>query len=203
MSDFVIIRPYEPGDHDGVYDVCIKTSEAGDPTKPPYRDPEVIPAGFAGAYLELAPELAFVAADGDQVVGYVIGAADSAEFFQRFNAEWLPQVADRFPEVPNPTCGEDWFAYYLHHTDENLREELADYPAHLHINLLDGYRGRGYGRALMEQFYAVLRELNTSGIELSVLKENTGAVAFYERLGFKALDFQPWDDSVKMGIQLG
>ena len=62
--------------------------------------------------------------------------------------------------------------------------ELADHPAHLHINLLPGYQGRGHGRTLMTTFLAALRARGVPAVHLGVASANTGARAFYARMGF-------------------
>lgn len=46
-------------------------------------------------------------------------------------------------------------------------------------------RGRGVGRALAEAARARARELGAAGVELNVWAFNSGAVAFYERMGFR------------------
>jgi ribosomal protein S18 acetylase RimI-like enzyme len=77
-------------------------------------------------------------------------------------------------------------AWILHHPSADPRV-VADYPAHLHIDLLPEGQGRGGGRALMEHFLAAVRERGADGVHLYVGLANTGARAFYAKLGFKPL----------------
>ena len=44
------------------------------------------------------PDLAFVLEDGAGVCGYVLAALDSARFYERLQAEWLPSLCARHPD---------------------------------------------------------------------------------------------------------
>jgi GNAT superfamily N-acetyltransferase len=50
------------------------------------------------------------------------------------------------------------------------------------------YRGRGYGKALLERLAAIARERNCGRVEWAVLDWNEPAIAFYESLGAKRMD---------------
>ena len=63
----------------------------------------------------------------------------------------------------------------------------AQYPAHLHIDLLPETQGQGLGRRLIETLFAELRRRGVKGLHLGMNPENTGAAAFYERLGMQRL----------------
>jgi ribosomal protein S18 acetylase RimI-like enzyme len=188
------IRPYRPSDRDALYDICVRTGDAGADATGLYRDPDILPAIFTGPYLLLEPELAFVLvgpagpadpAGPDRPLGYVLGTADTGRFVARYLSEWLPTVAARYPEG----SGEGQQAgrvHELHHPEERtLEPELASrYPAHLHIDLLPQAQGRGAGRALMETFLAALRASGVPRVHLGMAPRNAGARAFYDRLGF-------------------
>lgn len=176
MTRFV--RPYVPTDRAAVGEICILTARRT------YPDPELLPAVFAYPYVDLEPELAFVLDDGGTAVGYVLGTADTATFAHRFRTEWLPVVAHRFPDPPHPQTMADELAEQLHRPERLVRPELATWPAHLHIDLLPAAQGGGYGRLLMTTFLAALAAAGVPGVHLGVAADNTGAIAFYERLGF-------------------
>jgi ribosomal protein S18 acetylase RimI-like enzyme len=91
------LRAYRPADHDAVYDICVRTGAAGEDATPLLRDPPLLGHIYAGPYLELAPELAFVVEDDDGVAGYILGAADTAEFEDRLERDWWPELRRRYP----------------------------------------------------------------------------------------------------------
>lgn len=184
-----MIRPYRPADRAAVYDVCVRTGYEGGDARGVYSDPELLPAVFAGPYLELEPELAFVLDDGERAVGYVLGTADTVGFAAAFRARWLPTVAARYPAPAGPPASlEQEMRALLHHPEEMIRPELAAYPAHLHIDLLPGYQRAGHGRALISAFLGALRTAGVPGVHLAVGTANASALAFYDRTGFAVID---------------
>jgi ribosomal protein S18 acetylase RimI-like enzyme len=168
-----------------VGEICIATARRT------YPDPELLPAVFAYPYVDLEPELAFVLDEGGTAVGYVLGAADTSRFAHRFRTEWLPVVAVRFPDPPLPRTHAELLAAHLHRPERMVRPELAGWPAHLHIDLLPDAQGGGHGRALMTVFLQALAAAGVPGVHLEVGATNTGAIAFYERLGFHHIATTP------------
>lgn len=196
------IRLFRSGDLSELYDVCVRTGDGGRDATGTYADPLVLPAIFAGPYAVLEPELTFVADDGNRVVGYVLGTADTSTFVKRFRTEWLPTVAARYPEVADPATPDQWMAALLHNPERMLRPELAGYPAHLHIDLLPEAQGAGNGRLLMETFWAALRERGVPAVHLEMASSNTSARAFYDRMGFHVIPVAGADTSTCLGYHL-
>lgn len=197
-SEHPLIRAYRPSDRADVYDVCVRTAAAGGDARGQYSSDDLMPDIFAGPYLELEPELAFVLDDGERVVGYVLGTADTARWAAEHRARWLPRVAERYPAVAEPTSPEERLVDLLHHPERNIHPELAAYPAHLHIDLLPSHQGAGHGRALIRTFLHALRGRDVAKVHLGMAPGNTGARAFYERLGFHELPHG--DDVVLLGL---
>ncbi len=192
------IRPYRPTDRPALDDICVRTAHVGQDSRPHYADPGIFPAIFAAPYVHLEPDLAFVLDDGHgQAVGYVLGTADTPRFVEDFRAKWLPLLADRYPEPKAPPrTPDDEIIPLLHHPERMLVPEVAAYPAHLHIDLLPDWQGRGYGRALMRTFLDALREKAVPAVHLSMLSANTPARAFYDRLGFHEIAVPDADPGV-------
>ncbi|WP_199425297.1 GNAT family N-acetyltransferase [Actinotalea solisilvae] len=183
------IRAYRPADRDDVYDVCVRTADAGGDARGQYSTDDFMPDLFAGPYLHLEPELAFVLDDGDRVVGYVLGAADTARWAAEHRARWLPLVADRYPRAtgPGPRTPQEDLTELLHHPERNVHPGLEAYPAHLHIDVLPEHQGAGHGRALIRTYLAALRAAGVPAVHLGMVTANTPARAFYDRLGFHEL----------------
>jgi len=184
------IRPYRSEDREALDDICIRTAHNGQDSRPVYVDPTVFPAIFAAPYVALEPELAFVLDDGHgRAVGYVLGTADTPRFVEDFRTEWLPLVADRHPEPAGPpTTPDHQLTRLLHHPERMIVPEVAAYPAHLHIDLLPAWQGRGHGRELMRTFLRALHDRGVAAVHLSMVTANSPARAFYDRLGFHRID---------------
>ncbi|AXI76935.1 GNAT family N-acetyltransferase [Peterkaempfera bronchialis] len=180
-----LIRGYLPTDRASVYEVCRRTAAAGADATGHYRDPDLMGDIFAGPYLQLEPELAFVLDDGTQAVGYVLGTSDTARFAAAFRRAWLPRVAHRHPAPDGRPSGPDEeMAALLHLPERMVVPGLEEYPAHLHIDLLPAYQRSGYGRALLLTFLGAARRSGARQVHLGMLTENTAARSFYDRLGF-------------------
>ena len=53
------------------------------------------------------------------------------------------------------------------------------------IYVTRGHQGGGLGRALVEQAFALARQMGKRMVWLGVWEKNTNAIAFYERIGFR------------------
>ncbi|KJK37316.1 GCN5 family acetyltransferase [Streptomyces variegatus] len=190
MTTSPVIRPYRPEDRPALDDICIRTAHVGGDSRPHYADPGIFPVTFAAPYVHLEPDLAFVLDDGrGEAVGYILGAADTPRFAEAFRTTWLPLVAGRHPEPPGPPrTPDEVMAGLLHHPERMVLPELATHPAHLHIDLLPGWQGRGYGRRLMRTLLQALQDGGVPAVHLAMVTANTRARAFYDRMGFEEID---------------
>jgi len=186
-----MIRPGTMADLNGAYYVCLKTGDHGKDGEPFYRDdPDALGRIFVGPYLAFEPELSLTLEDDQGICGYAYGAFDSRAFFHRYEKEWRPKLTAEFPEPTGDpakwTRAQTVYSWY-HHPDYFCPEPYAKYPSHLHIDLLERARGRGFGRKMMEMVMEKLRERGSPGAHLGVSELNQSAVGFYERLGFREL----------------
>ena len=93
----VRIRRARPGDRDAVYDVCLRTGDAGSDASGLAVDRSLLGDLFAGPYLALRPHLAFVAETAAGVEGYIVGTEDTAAFAAECDAQWWPVCAPATP----------------------------------------------------------------------------------------------------------
>ncbi|MFJ4277411.1 GNAT family N-acetyltransferase [Streptomyces massasporeus] len=189
MTASPAIRSYRPEDRPALDDICIRTAHHGEDCRPHYADPGIFPVTFAAPYVRLEPDLAFVLDDGQgRAVGYILGTADTPRFAEAFRTTWLPLVAGRYPAPPRPPrTPDEEIAGLLHHPERMVRPELAGHPAHLHIDLLPDWQGRGHGRHLMRTLLRALQGRGVPAVHLSMVTANTRARAFYDRMGFEEI----------------
>jgi GNAT superfamily N-acetyltransferase len=154
-----------------------------------YVDDRLMGDIFAVPYVTLEPEHAHVLDDGTgATVGYVLGTADTARFVRRYRDEWLPDTAGRYPAPADPPVTPTDMMLTLHLNPERmLVPELAEYPAHLHIDLLPEWQGKGWGRGLMEAFLRGVHAAGAAKVHLGMVPTNVRARAFYDRLGFREI----------------
>ena len=182
------IRSYRPTDQPALASICLRTAAAGDDATGVLADDEIWANMFVLPYVARAPDLAWVLeSDDGRPVGYLVGSADSAAFDTWFRDSWWPRFARRWPEPAEVATRQDELLRYAYGFGSDTNRFVAQYPAHLHIDLLPEARAQGWGRRLMEAFEQRLRERAVNGIQIGVLASNSAALAFYERLGFSAL----------------
>lgn len=186
MAAAAFVRAYRPADLPELYDVCVRTADAGNDVRGRYRSDLLMGDVFAAPYVTAEPSLAHVLDDGSGTpVGYVLGTADTARFVAWYRTVWIPATADRCPEPAGHDP--DGMLDRHHHPERMLVPGLERYPAHLHIDLLAPWRGQGWGRVLLARFLAGLRASGVPRVHLGMLTANTGARAFYDRLGFHVI----------------
>lgn len=182
------IRAYQPQDRSAVYDICVRTGNAGADARHLTSDPDLRGHVYVGPYLHLCAGLAFVLEDAGEVVGYVVGADDTATFVARYRTSWLPRLAASHPPLGRSSLTPDeCLLDVLHRPERLLSPYLAEYPSHLHINLLPQAQGRGHGRALITELCHALRACGSRGVHLGVAHRNTRARGFYAHIGFHEL----------------
>ncbi|KAF9880422.1 acetyltransferase [Colletotrichum karsti] len=173
-------------------------------------------------YTLLSPSTCHVLDDGTgRVVGYCIGCpsvTSLAAAYPRYVAEVLetvPELQGHRPRsleakaswnLPSGEVNEEallqqaWKAEWLV-LGEERRGLWETWRGTMHIDLLEGWQGKGWGRRLIERFEGSLREADESegegegeggrervfgkGWHIGIGGENEKVVRFYEKMGFR------------------
>ncbi|AKR58446.1 hypothetical protein XM25_22155 [Devosia sp. H5989] len=191
MGGGFTLRQAGDEDHDALAMICLKTGDAGKDASAREDDPLLIGAIYALPYQVIEPLFAFVIEHPDHgVCGYVLGAPDTDRFYRVIEQTWYrtlrTKVADPGPDM-RTWRGSDWARRLIHHPKYVFPKSLYPYPAHGHIDLLPVAQGKGLGGTALRFLMAQLAARRVTGIHLGVDPKNTGAVRFYDRLGFTPL----------------
>ncbi len=145
-------------------------------------------------YERLVPDWTYVALSEKSVVGYLTGCPDSRKFARtkawRVTLPLLLQIAlGRYRHSRGAHAFGRRALGLSEKAEGRFSPELGrsidgDYPAHLHVNVDEGYRRMGIGRRLMESYLADLRSAGVVGVHLFCGAE---PVEFYRSLGFNTL----------------
>ena len=185
------IRPFRPGDEPALAEICIRTADAGADATGLFRDDLLWADNFVLPYVTRHPDLALVVeTDDGRVAGYIVCAPDTDAFYRWFAESWWPSVRDRYPVEGAGERERDIIGYGAS-LAPGREWHAAEYPAHLHIDLLPELQGKGLGRRLIETLVTALEQRGVVGLHLAASEENTGAVAFYPRVGFAELPSEP------------
>jgi GNAT superfamily N-acetyltransferase len=189
MGDDLQIRAYEPRDRAAVRRICADTADGGQPVERFFPDREVIADLVTNYYVDFEPQSAWVVDKGDGVVGYLTGCLDT----KRFKRVMIWRIGPKlfFKALVR---GVFWHPQTLRLFRANIGLWLTgghaahplvrDYPAHLHINLQDGFRGHGIGQDLVKTFCDYVVEAGVHGVHANVSADNPRACHFFEQLGF-------------------
>ncbi|KAA9107636.1 GNAT family N-acetyltransferase [Microbacterium rhizomatis] len=179
------IRPFRPGDESALADICLRTADAGGDATGVFEDDAIWAEIFVLPYVARHPDLAFVVeADDRRVVGYIVGTPDTDAFEAWFRDEWWPEHGARWPRSGAGRTRQAATLRYADARRPGAEPFSAEYPAHLHIDLLPETQGGGWGRRLIETFVEALRRRGVTGLHLVASDANLGAIAFYPRVGF-------------------
>lgn len=157
------IRKAVPADWPAIAGICADTGRQGRPVDDDER--EAFAEHWVGPYRELRPGWTWVAVVDGKVAGYLTGCPDTLAFEKERRRALRPRPDSRefFPE--------------------DVRLKLwTEHPAHLHMNVSAGLRGRGTGAALMAAFFA---ELAKAGVPSAHVICGPSAAPFWERVGFR------------------
>ena len=193
------IRAATTADLPGAYRVCLLTGDAGRDGTALFRNPDLLGHVYVGPYIVGSPDLARIVADPEGVAGYLLAALDTRAFEAWEEEAWWPALREQYPLTDDATADGDLIRAF-HHPHGAPAGVVAEYPSHLHLDLLERARGRGLGRALIEGLLVDLRARGSRGMHLDVATANENAIAFYRHLGFETLEVL--EDTLVMGMRL-
>ena len=155
--------------------VCLLTGPLDAPTDK--RVGDYILNNYCNYYIEREKENCFALVDADDnAVGYIL----CAENYNKYKSDIKP-----YYKIVKKNAGKDMLEVRAERFA--LKFFSRKYPAHLHIDMLDEYTGKGSGSVLMKTLIAHLKSKGVKGVMLIVGSGNKAAVRFYKRNGFGIL----------------
>jgi GNAT superfamily N-acetyltransferase len=190
------IRPYKPQDRSGLRQICCDTADAGQRVERFFPDREVFADLLTNYYTAHEPQSVFVAEDDGEVVGYITGCVDTKRFVRMMTWRIAPAVF-----LKALFRGALWHPQTVRLLRANLSmwlengyrndATLREYPAHLHVNIREGFRGQRLGQQLVETFCERAHRAGVRGVHAGVSAENAQACYFFEELGFSEVHREP------------
>ena len=188
----LVVRPYQVPARQAVFRIAADTAFFGEPVENFLEDRQLFFDLFYRYYTDFVSSAGFVACADEEIVGFVLGSLDTRRQQRTLLRLLLPGVS-RGILARRYTIGPKAWRYGISLLKSAVRQEFARcdlsiYPAHLHINVDAGWRGRGLGRRLMGAYIEHLQALGIPGVHLHTTNINETACVLYERLGFSLLD---------------
>ena len=190
LSDGVRFRRFALADLGALYEISLLTGDAGGDATALHRDPKLIGEIYSAPYAIFEPSWAFVVEDALGVAGYVVGAPDTRRFERRLESDWWPTLRRRYPHTDGEAA--TWTAdqlrsWLIHHPRPAPDDVVADYPAHLHMNLHPRLQGRGVGGQLLKVWLSAAVGAGVAAVHLGTNPGNARALAFWSCNGFSRL----------------
>jgi len=196
------IREYREPDLPYLYEICLKTGDNGKDATDLYHDPYVLGQFYAAPYAFFEPDCVLILEGAyrglTRPVGYILGTSDTAAYTEWFNRRWRPAAAAIYGLEKSENA-----EYGAKSPAESAVRELisqplecpmwaADYPGHIHIDLLPEAQGGGWGRKLMDAISARFTSKGCRGFHLGVSAANQEGIAFYRRYGMREISQENW-----------
>lgn len=177
-----------------IYDICLKTGNSGKDATDSFFDKNMLGAYYAAPYIVNSPKDCFVVVENGLVSGYILSTKDTNAFYSWMNNSWLPNIRETYKTgfVSKSEREKSLLETILSDCQSETGSWIKDFPAHLHIDILDSLQGKGIGKQLMNTLFQHLKTENISGIHLGVDKANENAQGFYKKIGFSVLEEKDW-----------
>lgn len=183
----IIIKKYQNQDRKFLEDICYNTGLMGEAASSFWGHKKSFVGLWLSYYLNKEPQHTYVALVNGKVVGYLTGCLDS----NQYNEKWIfIKIIFKYLLLIRPST-KTFFRRSL--KDMKLNNNISTsgllhdkrWPAHLHINLSKDARGKGIGSKLITTWLNFLKENDIKGCHLSTMAENTSAITFFEKQGFR------------------
>ncbi len=190
-------RAYRKEDYQGICAILHATGFLGEDLAGTglFDDRRLFALVNTDGYLRFLPSNCYVAIDESdgRVAGYILGAVDSKLWERIFTRRMYWRIAARAFLVSwwkYPESFRHVLSWARHYVDVS-EPYFADYPAHLHINVLPGFQRRGIGDGLMRLFEERILAQGATGVHLVTSNRNVKALPFYAKHGYAVLADMP------------
>jgi ribosomal protein S18 acetylase RimI-like enzyme len=184
------VRKYERKDRDSIRRISCETAFLAYPRKLLFDDDEILADALTLYFTDYEPESCFVAAVDNKVIGYIIGSKDVATMNRVSDSKIIfPLLRKAFRR--GVFCRRINWRFFLYVVRSAINREFVmpdfskDFPATLHINIDDAYRGQRIGERLIETYLTFLKEEKAKGVHFGTFSE--GANKFFLKMGFQVL----------------
>ncbi len=188
------IKEYDPKYRDDIIQICWKTGYMGDDAAPFFNDRYLFGLLFCLYYTDYEPENCFIAVctKSDKAVGYILSSLNSELQELRFKKRIVPRIIIRL-FVFSIWRYHKSFRLVLGWRRQTEESEIdtqtlyLNYPAHLHIDVLEKFQRQGIGTKLVMQLEHYLKFKGIKGVHLGTSSYNSQALTFYKKMGYKII----------------
>lgn len=185
LGSGVVLRSAQLADMPELLRICLQTGDSGKDATHLHNLPELVGDIYAAPYLLHQPEFAFVLVADNEIVGYLLGVLDTANFEMVLANNYWPQAKAKYSQINSEIAPKDQELLNdlakQGFSDPGL---IAKYPSHLHIDIVESHQSAGYGKAMIAHLLTGLKTAGSKGVHLHMSSKNDRARAFYKKFGF-------------------
>ncbi|MDP2704801.1 MAG: GNAT family N-acetyltransferase [Patescibacteria group bacterium] len=188
----VVVRKYKKEDRPSVRRIVCDTAAIGEPAELFFEDRGVLADFLSRYFTDYEPQSCFVAEHKGEVIGYLLGAKDTAAMKTALLLRIFPRlfmqalVRGTFFKKKNSSF--IWLSLLVSLKGGYSAPNLSDYPAVLHINIDKNFRGGDAGTKLMAAYLDYLSKEKVQGVHLRTMSAKAGD--FFTKQGFTLLSSQ-------------
>ncbi|HPN88376.1 MAG TPA: GNAT family N-acetyltransferase [Candidatus Omnitrophota bacterium] len=186
----MILRAFEKKDRDALRQIACNTAFLGLPYQLFIDDKEILADALTVYFTDYEPESCFVAEENEKIVGYLIGTKNAQKMNGIFKQKIFPQLFKK-TLLSGIIFQKNTFIFLRNLLQSLVKGEFLapdfslKYPALLHINIAQDFRGQKIGERLINHYLNFLKENNISAVHLGTMSEN--AKEFFQKCGFMIL----------------
>ncbi len=185
LGSGVVLRSATAADLPDLLRICLQTGDSGKDATHLHKLPELVGDIYVAPYVLHQPDFAYALIADNKVVGYLLGVLDTQAFENTLAQGYWSTTKAKYVQVDSEITA----------SDQDLLKDLAkqgfsdpaliaNYPSHLHIDILESHQSAGYGKAMIAYLLDELKTAGSTGVHLHMSSKNDRARAFYKKFGF-------------------
>ena len=184
------IRKFEAKDRAQLRQIAHDTAFMGKPASIFFDGQELISDALTLYFTDYEPESCFVADTGQEIAGYLIGAKDKNASENIFNRKILPGLLFKLLKSGGLLKAKNIVFVYnclieMFKGGFCAQDFRKQYPATLHINIKEGFRGQNIGARLLAVYLDYLKTEAIPGVVLATMSDQ--GADFFLKSGFTLL----------------
>jgi GNAT superfamily N-acetyltransferase len=184
------IRNFKEEDRAQVRLIAHDTALMGKPASLFFEGPELVSDALTAYFTDYEPESCFVACVQGELAGYLTGAKSKALSEKVFMRKIAPGLLLKAFKSGILLKGKN-IVFIFKCLLEMIRGSFVtadfsqQYPATLHINIKEAFRGKGIGSGLIATYLDYLKKEKVCGVHLATMSDK--GADFFFKYGFKLL----------------
>ena len=181
----VVLRPAHTNDLPELLRICLQTGDSGKDATHLHKLPALVGDIYVTPYVLHQPDFAYALWADDTIVGYLLGVLNTHNFENDLAANYWPATKAKYAQINTElTPSDEELLVDLAKQGFSDPELIAQYPSHLHIDIVESHQSAGYGKKMIAALLAQFKAAGSQGVHLHMSAKNDKARAFYKKFGF-------------------